>query len=67
MQPALGLSEDKRAALARDGFAVVPGFLAPARCDALKARAGAIVDAFDPTTMSIFKSGFSPIPTSLKA
>lgn len=40
----------------RDGFLVVPDAIAPARCDELMARAGEIVDAFDPSTVSIFST-----------
>ena len=38
----------------RDGFLVLEGFVAPASCDALKARAEAIVGGFRPETMSVF-------------
>jgi phytanoyl-CoA hydroxylase len=56
MQRSPGLSADQRAAFARDGFLVVPGFLAPATCDAMRERARALVDAFDPSTVSIFST-----------
>lgn len=36
----------------RDGFVVVPGFKSPAEIAALRARAAAIVDAFDPAESS---------------
>ena len=34
--------------LDRDGFAVLPGFVDPAACDALRTRAGALVEGFTP-------------------
>jgi phytanoyl-CoA hydroxylase len=37
-----------RAAWERDGFLVLPGFLPAAECDALQARAAALVEGFDP-------------------
>ncbi len=51
-----GLSADERAAFARDGYLVVPGFLSPARCAALRERARELVEAFDPTTVSVFST-----------
>jgi phytanoyl-CoA hydroxylase len=56
MTRAPGLSADDRAAFARDGFLVVPGFLDAPTCAALADRARALVDAFDPTTVSIFST-----------
>jgi phytanoyl-CoA hydroxylase len=56
MARAPGLSADDLAAFERDGFLVVPQFLAPATCNALRERARALVDAFDPTTVSIFST-----------
>jgi phytanoyl-CoA hydroxylase len=59
MQPAQrapGLSADDRAAFARDGFLVVPGFLPAATCDALRERARELVEGFDPRTISIFST-----------
>jgi phytanoyl-CoA hydroxylase len=38
----------------RDGFLVLEGFVDAAACDALRARAAEIVDAFEPSTISIF-------------
>lgn len=38
----------------RQGYLVLPGFVPAAACDALKARAEALVDAFQPETVSIF-------------
>ena len=35
-------------AYARDGFLVLEGFLPPADCDALQARAAELVASFDP-------------------
>lgn len=40
----------------RDGFLVVPGFVAPEACDAMVARARALVDAFEPVAVSIFST-----------
>lgn len=56
VESATGLSEPQRAAFARDGFLVVPGFLSAATCDALRGRARELVDAFDPRTVSIFST-----------
>lgn len=56
MERAPGLSADERATFARDGYLVIPGFLPPGTCDALRERAGALVDAFDPSTISIFST-----------
>ena len=56
MERAPGLSADERDAFARDGYLVIPGFLPPGTCDALRERAGALVDAFDPSTISIFST-----------
>ena len=39
---------------ARDGFLVVPGFVEPTACEEMVARARALVDAFEPETISIF-------------
>ena len=40
----------------RDGFLVIPDAVDPARCEELIARAEAIVDDFDPATVSIFST-----------
>ncbi|MBA3282882.1 MAG: phytanoyl-CoA dioxygenase family protein [Acidimicrobiia bacterium] len=40
----------------RDGFVVVPDAIDPASCDQLIARAEAIVDEFDPSTISVFST-----------
>ena len=40
----------------RDGFLVVEDFAAARDCDALMARAGELVDAFDPSQVSIFST-----------
>jgi phytanoyl-CoA hydroxylase len=40
----------------RDGFLVVEGFVEPAICDALIARAGELVRGWKPETMSIFST-----------
>jgi phytanoyl-CoA hydroxylase len=45
---------DRRAAYERDGFLVLERFLDAASCDALVDRAGEIVRAFRPETISIF-------------
>ncbi len=39
------LTAAQRAAFAADGFLVLPGFVDPAACDALRARADALVAA----------------------
>lgn len=40
----------------RQGFLVLPGFVPAAACDALKARAEALVEGFQPETVSIFST-----------
>jgi phytanoyl-CoA hydroxylase len=51
------LSEAERQAFQRDGYLVLPGFKAPAEIAAVRARAGAIVEAFDPSeAVSIFST-----------
>lgn len=50
------LSAEQRAGFARDGFLVVPDFVPAAECDALMARARALVDAFEPKAISIFST-----------
>jgi phytanoyl-CoA hydroxylase len=50
------LTSDQVAAFDRDGFLVVPGAIDPARCAALAARADQLVDAFDPSVVSIFST-----------
>lgn len=52
----MALSADQVAAFERDGFLVVPDAIDPAACDQLIARAGEIVDDFDPATVSIFST-----------
>jgi phytanoyl-CoA hydroxylase len=56
MARAPGIEVDERAAFARDGYLVIPGFLPESVCDALRAQACALVDAFDPRTVSIFST-----------
>lgn len=56
MNRAPGLSPDERARFVRDGFLVVRDFLTPETCDSLRERARALVDAFDPSTISIFST-----------
>jgi phytanoyl-CoA hydroxylase len=47
-----------QAAYARDGFLIVEGFKTPEECDALRARTHALIEAFDPSTVtSIFEAG----------
>ncbi len=49
------LTQAQRLAYARDGFVVLPGFRDAAAIAALRARAGGIVEAFDPSeAISIF-------------
>ena len=48
------LTADQLSAWHRDGFVVLPGAIDVARCQDLIARAEAIVEAFDPATVSIF-------------
>ncbi|MCB0976073.1 MAG: phytanoyl-CoA dioxygenase family protein [Acidimicrobiales bacterium] len=50
------LSATQVAAFERDGFLVVPDAVDHSACDELIARAGEIVDAFDPSTVSIFST-----------
>ena len=47
-------TDGQQAAWRRDGFVVLPGAVAVDRCRELMARAEAIVDEFDPATVSIF-------------
>ena len=56
MTRAPGLSSEDRDSFARDGFLVVHDFLPPDTCETLRERARALVDAFDPTTISIFST-----------
>lgn len=57
MAPAL-LSADQRAAFERDGFLVIEDFASAEACDALVARAGELVEGFDPAeAASVFVSG----------
>lgn len=56
MTRAPGLSADERAAFARDGYLAIPAFLSPATCGALRGRARALVESFDPSTVSIFST-----------
>jgi phytanoyl-CoA hydroxylase len=46
------LTPAMRAAYARDGFLLLEGMVAPADCDRLMARAGDLVAAFDPASVS---------------
>ncbi|WP_438004173.1 phytanoyl-CoA dioxygenase family protein [Sorangium sp. So ce321] len=51
-----GLTASERARFDRDGFLAVEGFVLPAQCDALRARAAELVDGFDPAEISIFST-----------
>src|SRR5829696_8850212 len=42
------LTPAQLAAYDRDGFLVLEGFVAPSECDRLRARAGELVEAFEP-------------------
>jgi phytanoyl-CoA hydroxylase len=55
-EPAMALDQTDVNAWERDGFLVIPGAVDPARCEELIARAEAIVDDFDPATVSIFST-----------
>jgi phytanoyl-CoA hydroxylase len=48
------LTAEQQAAWERDGFVVLPGAIPLERCQGLIERAEAIVDGFDPATVSIF-------------
>ena len=39
----------------RDGFLVVPRFVEPSRCEEMIVCARALVEAFEPATVSIFR------------
>lgn len=45
---------DRSGQFERQGYLVLPGFVSPAECDALKARAEELVSGFEPSTVSIF-------------
>ncbi len=50
------LSAAQVSAWERDGFVVVPSAVDPVACDGLIERAEAIVDGFDPSTVSVFST-----------
>ena len=50
------LTDDRKHAFARDGYLVLPGFKSAAEIAAVRARAGEIVDAFDPADRPIFST-----------
>ena len=51
------LTSAMQAAFARDGYLVLQGYVDPAACDALRARAEALVEAFDPAeAMTVFST-----------
>jgi phytanoyl-CoA hydroxylase len=52
----MGLDAAQVAAFERDGFLVVPDAIDRERCAELIDRAGEIVDAFDPSTVSVFST-----------
>ena len=52
----MALTPDQIERWAHDGFLVIPDAVAPERCAELRDRAGEIVDAFDPATVSIFST-----------
>jgi len=47
---------DLRERYERDGFLVLPGFVEPAACDALRSRAAELVRGFRPETIAIFST-----------
>ncbi|MFO0756407.1 MAG: phytanoyl-CoA dioxygenase family protein [Byssovorax sp.] len=54
LSTSVGAGERDR--FARDGFLVLPGVLPPSTCEALIRRANALVDAFEPSSVSIFST-----------
>ncbi len=52
----MALDQTQIDAWKRDGFLAIPGAVPLDRCEELMARADEIVDAFDPTTVSIFST-----------
>lgn len=50
------LTADQRAAFDRDGFLVLPDAVPLAECNKLIERAGELVDAFEPETVSVFST-----------
>lgn len=50
------MTTGRREAFERDGFLVLDGFVEPAACDALVARADELVAGFEPETVSIFST-----------
>ena len=52
----MALDQTQIDAWEQDGFLVIPDAIPIDRCEALMARAGEIVDAFDPETVSIFST-----------
>lgn len=51
-----GLTEQQVARFREDGFLVVPGFASKQEVAALRARAGELVEGFDPESISIFST-----------
>ena len=51
-----GLSPEQLAQYERDGFLVLPNFTAQEEVDAMRKRAGEIVDAFEPSTFTVFST-----------
>ena len=53
----MALTDSQKAEFERDGFLVIEGFADAAQCDALIARAGELVEAFDPDEVrSVFST-----------
>jgi len=51
------LTDSQKSGFERDGYLVIEGFADPAQCDALIARAGELVEAFDPDSVrSVFST-----------
>jgi phytanoyl-CoA hydroxylase len=50
------LTQDQKQRFAREGYLLIEGFKSAAEIATLRDRAGAIVDAFDPTEISIFST-----------
>lgn len=48
------MDKNLREIFERDGFAVIPNFTAPKKCDELKQRANELIAEFDPAKFSVF-------------
>lgn len=52
------LTDEMKQAYQEDGFLILRGYKSPGECDALQERMAALIDAFDPATISsIFETG----------